>query len=246
MQWSRLKSLQVTFGDIHTACTTNAKQRFSLKPHPAYPTPDPDTPSHWLIRANQGHSIALSSAALLTPITLEVGNVPSTVVHGTYYALYPTIVASSGLSKMRRNHIHFSTGLPGGEEGTVSGMRADAELLIYVDIRKSLAEGVLWWLSDNGVVLTEGDKDGFLGTRYWSRVEGRTGEVGTLWKDGEWVADLPEGAKGKKVPVDKMLVGKRGVERSRGSRAHGRRGTGKEMKELDTLGEGEGLGMSVP
>ncbi|KFZ01357.1 hypothetical protein V501_10044, partial [Pseudogymnoascus sp. VKM F-4519 (FW-2642)] len=157
LQWNRLKSLKVTFADILTAVSDNSKQRFALKPNPRLvPLPEPTstTPSDWLIRANQGHSIAVDSSALLTPITLEADNIPPVVVHGTYYAFYPSIVASGGLKKMTRNHIHFSTGLPEDKGGVVSGMRNDAEVLIYVDVRKSLEEGgTSWWVSDNGVVL---------------------------------------------------------------------------------------------
>jgi len=84
MQWQRLKSLHVTFDDIRIATTDNSKQRFSMKLNPALTTPpDPasENPSDWVIRANQGHSIAVDSAALLVPITIEAGNVPDVVVH---------------------------------------------------------------------------------------------------------------------------------------------------------------------
>src|SRR4051812_23949156 len=115
MQWQRLKSLNVTFGDIRIAVADNAKQRFSMKPNPALPIiPDSESqePSDWVIRANQGHSIPIDSAAHLIPISIEGGNVPEVVIHGTYYGLYQAIVESGGLKKMGRNHIHLSTGLP--------------------------------------------------------------------------------------------------------------------------------------
>ncbi|KAJ4503859.1 tRNA 2'-phosphotransferase [Exophiala dermatitidis] len=40
----------------------------------------------------------------------------------------------------------------------ISGMRSDAQILIYVDIRKALTESpdMTWWRSENGVILTEG------------------------------------------------------------------------------------------
>jgi RNA:NAD 2'-phosphotransferase (TPT1/KptA family) len=37
-----------------------------------------------------------------------------------------------------------------------SGMRPDAEVLIYVDLERALKAGMKWWRSENGVVLTEG------------------------------------------------------------------------------------------
>jgi 2'-phosphotransferase len=206
MQWQRLKSLHVTFDDIRIATTDNSKQRFSMKLNPALTTPpDPasENPSDWVIRANQGHSIAVDSAALLVPITIEAGNVPDVVVHGTYFGVYQAILDSGGLKRMSRNHIHFSTGLPEGKQGVVSGMRNDAELLIYVDIKKSLEDGEVWWISENGVVLTEGDKNGVLGTKYWKRVEGRKQDVGLLFEDGEKVGELPHNLRNKKPPHGK-------------------------------------------
>ena len=62
---------------------------------------------------------------------------------------------------MGRNHVHFSTGLPEDAGGIVSGMRADAELLFYIDVRKSLEDGAAqWWISDNGVVPDGGRRGG--------------------------------------------------------------------------------------
>lgn len=92
---------------------------------------------------------------------------------------------------MGRNHVHCSTGTP--EEGVLSGMRKDAELVVEIDIIKSLQEGLVWWKSENNVVLSEGDENGVVSSRYFREVQGRTQDVGVLWQDGQWVADLPEG-----------------------------------------------------
>ncbi|RPB15392.1 hypothetical protein P167DRAFT_542953 [Morchella conica CCBAS932] len=117
-------------------------------------------PSQYLIRANQGHSISLSSESLqltpLDPATLSVA------VHGTFYGAYEAIVASGHLSRMGRNHIHLAA----AETGVISGMRADAEVLVFVDVVRAVEEGGLsFWMSANGVVLTEGDEKGCLDLR---------------------------------------------------------------------------------
>lgn len=246
MKWQRLKSLQVTFTDVQSAVTENAKQRFSMKPNPSLATPPLPTstePSDWVIRANQGHSIAVDSAALLVPITLAANNVPEIVVHGTYYGNYQSILDAGGLKKMSRNHIHFSTGLPEDGKGVISGMRNDAEILIYIDIRQSLEDGgMLWWLSENGVVLTEGDEKGVLSTKYWSKVEGRRQDIGVLWENGVEVAELPQSVKNRKAPSGKGPRGKREGEKNK---ARGK-GRGAGMKELDALGGNEGLDESAP
>jgi 2'-phosphotransferase len=90
-------------------------------------------------------------------------------------------------------------------------MRADAEVLIYVDIQKSLEDGALqWWLSENGVVLTEGDENELVPTRYWKLVKGRRQDVGILWEDGVEVAELPQSVRGRKAPSGKSSKGKEG------------------------------------
>jgi len=142
------------------------------------------------------------------------------VVHGTYFAFWSRIVASGGLRPMGRNHVHFSTGLPEDEAGVISGMRRDAELLVYVDVEASIREGAQWWISDNGVVLTEGvpDENGpVVDVKFFKKVLGRTQDVGVLWSDGEWVADLPEGIK-IRMPQGKGRAGGSG----RGGRGGGR------------------------
>ena len=79
----------------------------------------------------------------------------------------------------------------------MSGMRRDAEMIVEIDIEGSLREGLKWWKSENGVLLTEGDEQGVLSTRFFKKVTGRKEDIGVLWKDGEWVADLPSSIKGK-------------------------------------------------
>lgn len=227
LQWGALRTLNVTVQEIIQVCADNEKQRFAMKPAAGGEGAGDDgsaDPSHWLIRANQGHSIKLESEAVLRPITLEADNVPPVVVHGTYFAFWPRIVESGGLRRMGRTHVHCSTGLPDDEQGVVSGMRRDAELLVYVDVRRSLEDGALtWWISDNGVVLTEGvGEEGLVPAKYLKEVVGRKEDAGTLWKDGEWVADLPENLSSRPPPAK----GGRGRGGGRGGTGGGR-GRGK-------------------
>jgi 2'-phosphotransferase len=100
-------------------------------------------------------------------------------------------------------------------------MRSDAEILIFVDVAKSLEAGDMkWWLSSNGVVLTEGDADGVVPTKYFKEARGRRQGIGELWRDGEKVADLPADVVAR-VPMGKKGHGG-GGGRGRGGR--GRRG----------------------
>lgn len=223
LAYGPIKALNVTVADVQEAVTSSDKQRFSLKHNPNT-NPSLSTTStsasDYLIRANQGHSIKLESSATLTPITLEApASIPPRVLHGTYFAFWPAIVESGGLSKMSRNHLHCSTGTP--EEGVVSGMRKDAELVVEIDVERSLEDGLQWWQSENGVILTEGDEHGTVSSKYFRSVKGRMQDVGTLWENGQWVADLPEGIKAR-VPYGKNAGGGRG--RGGGSRG-GNRGS---------------------
>ncbi|KAH6850260.1 KptA family-domain-containing protein [Chaetomium sp. MPI-CAGE-AT-0009] len=237
LQWGPLRALAPTFPEILNAVHNSDKQRFAIKPNPAT-NPDLDEsstdPSDWLIRANQGHSIKLDSEHLLKALALPADEkdgtatlpegavaIPPAVIHGTYFAFWPAIVASGGLKPMGRNHVHFSTGLPeDSEAGVISGMRRDAEVLIYVDVAASLRDGgIKWWMSDNGVVLTEGDANGLVPLKYFKEVTGRKQEVGLLWKDGVKVADLPEGLQ-IRAPQGKRGSG--GGGGGRGGRGRGR------------------------
>lgn len=168
-----------------------------------------DNPSDYLIRANQGHSLAIASESLLSPVTDD--DVPSVVVHGTTHSAWPLIVATGGLKKMGRTHVHFASGLPagfksvnetdqGGAAGeasdkaaptVISGMRKTSSVLVFLDIRKAMQGGLKFWLSDNGVILCEGDENGVIDLQYFSKVEDRTGGLGVLVKDGEVVQEAP-------------------------------------------------------
>ncbi|POS82929.1 hypothetical protein EPUL_006329, partial [Erysiphe pulchra] len=203
LEWQRLKSLHITFDDIKKVVNEDLKHRFSLKPNPAIANSESIDPSNWVIRANQGHSINVDSSKMLIPITIEINNIPETVVHGTYYYFYSSIINSGGLSRMTRTHIHFSDGIQRDRQKIVSGLRKDAELLIYIDIRASLEDGVLWWLSDNGVVLTEGDDKGLLPLKYFKRVVGKNSEIGILMENGVEIKKLPESQEFK-IPTGKM------------------------------------------
>lgn len=215
LQWGPLKSLKVSLDEIKFVVETNSKKRFTLRPkadvNPCW-SRDAASPGDYLIRANQGHSLEVDSEALFTPIKLGDADFPAKVVHGTYFAFWNAILESGGLKSMNRAYIHCSDKTP--EEGAVSGMRRDAELLVEVDIERSLQEGVAWWRSENGVILTDGGEGGVLGTRYFRRVAGRTADVGVLWEHGEKMADLPADLK-MVVPMGKRSGGRGGRGRGR-------------------------------
>jgi len=64
-------------------------------------------------------------------------------------------------------------------------MRSSSQILIYIDLQQALRDGLLFYLSDNGVILTEGDKTGFLSPKYFARVTDQRGNLVTDWGTAE-------------------------------------------------------------
>lgn len=60
-----------------------------------------------------------------------------------------------GLIEARDREVNLKAAMHKSE--ILSGMRVDAQVLIYVNVRRSIEEGKMqWWRSENGVILTEG------------------------------------------------------------------------------------------
>ena len=90
------------------------------------------------------------------------------MIHGTTLEAWQKI-KNMGLSKMRLDYIHFAQGLPGQVK---SGMRDSSEVLIYINIKKVLADNIPIYISSNGVLLCEGvTNTGILPHTYFERVE---------------------------------------------------------------------------
>eukprot|EP00927_Polykrikos_kofoidii_P056312 TRINITY_DN50464_c0_g1_i1.p1 TRINITY_DN50464_c0_g1~~TRINITY_DN50464_c0_g1_i1.p1 ORF type:complete len:350 (-),score=40.10 TRINITY_DN50464_c0_g1_i1:330-1379(-) len=168
---------------LHLVSTRDAKQRF----HVVYASGG----DLW-IRANQGHSISsLSDSHLLRPIKAPEEKL-ETCVHGTYLHAWASILHHGGLSRMNRNHIHFTQYLPEDAAQVISGMRSDCELAIYVDMASCAAEGITFFRSHNGVILTRGDELGMVPLRHFLRAVRRADAV-LLWPPPEERADVPGG-----------------------------------------------------
>ena len=147
----------VTTADIRRVVANCAKQRFELE--------------GCKIRARQGHSITSVVDAGLTPITMTDVSSNEFAIHGTYMEILHKIVASPGLSRMQRQHIHMTTPdivfTTQNKKGQ-SGVRYDTDLFLWINMKKVLALGLLLYRSSNGVILCPGDADGFIP---WSCIE---------------------------------------------------------------------------
>jgi len=171
----RLSSKSWTEENVRRVVAENDKQRFRLERRTVGEIDDV-----LCIRANQGHSIpSIVCEDLLDPITPENLKKIETIVHGTYWDPWQTSIKHVGLSRMKRNHIHFATGLPRDGKRVISGMRSTCQIYVFVDGKKCATDGVAFFQSDNGVILTPGaTPDGILPMEYiYQVVEAKTGKI---------------------------------------------------------------------
>ena len=122
----------ISYDDLVECVETNDKQRFSFDE-----TGD-------LIRANQGHSTAVD-------LQLEQRQPPDVLYHGTVERFLDSIMAE-GLKKGKRHHVHLSKDI---ETARKVGARRGKPVILLVEAGKMHEQGVVFFLSANGVWLTE-------------------------------------------------------------------------------------------
>jgi putative RNA 2'-phosphotransferase len=99
---------------------------------------------HTLIRANQGHSIAVD-------VELEQSVPPAVLYHGTGEK-YAASIDETGLMPKSRLYVHLSADK---ETATSVGARHGVPVVYIVDSAAMHADGFDFYLSKNGVWLTE-------------------------------------------------------------------------------------------
>ncbi len=122
----------ITYDDLIECVETNDKKRFSFD----------DTGD--LIRANQGHSIEVD-------LQLEEKRPPDVLYHGTVERFLASIMAE-GLKKGKRHHVHLSKDI---ETARKVGSRRGKPIVLQVDAGKMHEAGLKFFLSVNGVWLTD-------------------------------------------------------------------------------------------
>lgn len=136
--------------DIEITVRTNAKQRFGIDMEDGRPI---------RVYCRQGHSnrLGLDAFSVRGMVALAPAEVPASAVHGTFKAnLAP--IRSEGLKAMERP-IHFATA------GGRSGVRGDSDVHLHVAVRQAALDGIPFFMSENGVLLTNGC-DGILPSKY--------------------------------------------------------------------------------
>lgn len=135
--WAQIEELLqatgMTFGELGVVVETNDKKRFEF------------SPDRKRIRACQGHSVPVE-------LGLVAETPPLTLYHGTQVAKR-SLIAKSGLLRMRRTHVHLS-----GDQDTahnVAQRRNEPTSLIRVWASEMHHKGFKFYKSTNGVWLTE-------------------------------------------------------------------------------------------
>ena len=127
------------------------KQRFSYK----------EEESDLLIRANQGHSLAVGSRIDFSKVLIPIDTPIPGAFHGSYKKNLESF-KKEGVKRMNRFHIHIAKSLD-----AESGKRDSANLIVYVNMERAMIDGIKFYESINGVILTEGI-DGILPPQYLS------------------------------------------------------------------------------
>lgn len=145
-----------SLAEIQQIVESSTKQRFKIEMFEG---------EHY-IRANQGHS--------LKNVEVDMAEISGNdnidqCIHGTYFKCWDSI-KKDGLSRMNRQHIHFSEDFP-GSKNVISGMRGNCQIAIYIDVKKVLADGLRLFRSSNNVILCPGNEAGFLEPKYFLSVE---------------------------------------------------------------------------
>jgi putative RNA 2'-phosphotransferase len=141
--WCDLKQLlantDFTLEELEDIVAKDAKQRYSF-----WPAALASAPTH--IRANQGHSttdVKLTFTKAVPPIVLY---------HGSDARVMPTIL-KDGLKAMNRHHVHLSADLEVAK--SVGGRRKRGFVVYEVNAKAMLADGIEFFISDNGVWLVD-------------------------------------------------------------------------------------------
>jgi len=121
-----------SMADIEQVVANNNKQRYSFNADKTR------------IRANQGHSIDID-------LGLEPTEPPAVLYHGTASRFVDSIM-QKGLISGRRQHVHLSLDI---KTATTVGKRHGKPVIFTVDCAQMSADGLLFYVSDNNVWLTD-------------------------------------------------------------------------------------------
>ena len=127
---------------------SDAKQRYSLHVD--------EEGQNW-VRANQGHTlVCVKLESICTRLPPGADTPFRRSYHGTSAAAWSSI-KTTGLSRMNRTAIQMATGQPDDPSvRVISGMRANSECVVEVNVVAAMEAGLEFFLSANPVIVCEG------------------------------------------------------------------------------------------
>lgn len=138
--WVGVKSLteaiEITKEELDFIVDNNDKQRFEYNLN------------HSKIRARQGHTLPIT-------IPYKATRPPKVLYHGSASSKTMDIVCE-GINKMERNHVHLSVDIDTAlKVGRRHCKKGEEPVIFRIDADKMFEEGGEFYLSDNGVWLTD-------------------------------------------------------------------------------------------
>jgi putative RNA 2'-phosphotransferase len=132
MEKARKKRFHFDLEILQRIVATNSKQRFAFNE------------DQTRIRANQGHTIDID-------LGLEPQTPPDVLYHGTAVQNLE-IIRKTGLKSMKRQHVHLSLDT---KTAVQVGSRHGKAVVLTIETGKMAAQGYVFYVSANGVWLTE-------------------------------------------------------------------------------------------
>lgn len=157
LELEQIKQLGCDETLVRTIVDTSDKKRFRLD----------EVNGVWMIGANQGHSKEIGEQINSDKLMEKITEPVELCVHGTY-SKFINSIKQTGLSKMERTHIHMATGFP-NDKTVISGVRSSADVFILIDMEKAMKDGIIFYRSANGVILTSG-VNGILEPKYFKDI----------------------------------------------------------------------------
>lgn len=121
------------------------------------------------IRACQGHSIARvmdPKLGAMVNLDIEYITLPLDTIFIYHFTLLKNVesILRTGISKMRRIHIHFSN-----NSASATNLR---NVCMHVDVESCRSIGIQFRLSANGVILSAGNSEGVIPARFITKIVG--------------------------------------------------------------------------
>lgn len=134
--FSLLKKVGITQEELDYIVDTNDKKRLAYNEDKSK------------IRASQGHSIKVD-------VGLKAVRPPRVLYHGTSPDNYKKIIYSKGLNKMKRLHVHLTDKLDVAYSVGKRYSKHEKPIILEIDSAAMFTDGYKFFLSDNGVWLTD-------------------------------------------------------------------------------------------